>query len=198
MIESYILEILASIITTAVGVVLVKNPVYSILSLVLTFVHTALVLILLDLEFFALILIVIYVGAIAILFLFIIMMLDTREFLKIRVTQNFSLIFNILLLLIFNSIYLYIYSLTFTSLIIIYIDDYIDWYSFLYTLTTLNIIGQLLYTSYFLNFLLSGLILFLALIGSILLTTKAKTDIYRQHTYEQISRKYKNNILIIS
>jgi NADH-quinone oxidoreductase subunit J len=79
LINIFIFTLLCLALFTAFLVILWKNPVYSVLSLVVLFVIVSIILLVLEVEFFALIYIIVYVGAVAVLFLFVIMMLDLRE-----------------------------------------------------------------------------------------------------------------------
>ena len=67
------------IILSSIGVVSAKNPVYSVLFLILAFINAAILFLFLNAEFLAMLLIVVYVGAVAVLFLFVVMMLNIKQ-----------------------------------------------------------------------------------------------------------------------
>ena len=120
--------------------------------------------------------VVIYVGAIAVLFLFVVMMLDikagnaTKDTVKYFPFGSFiGLVFLIeILLIVFKNFESnpYYQNLTFSN-------SYQNWYEKLDTLTEVEALGQMLYTHYVLQFLIAGLILFLALIGAVILTNSS-------------------------
>jgi len=172
------------------------------LCLIITFFFITIILLIIELEFFANILILIYVGAVAILFLFINMMLDTSEdYLRNKNENLLSLIFNMIIILYLNINYIFsliaIYNIPIEYVNNLTNSIYIEWFILIYTITTIDIFAEIIYTIYCDDILYAVLILFLALIGSIILTAKAQVHIQRQHTYEQISRKYKYNIIKI-
>ncbi|MEN3791868.1 NADH-quinone oxidoreductase subunit J [Fulvimarina sp. MAC3] len=170
---------------SALMVVLSKNPVHSVLFLILTFVASAGLFLLAGAEFLALILIVVYVGAVAILFLFVVMMLDLDiGQLKSRAVQYapFGAIIAVLLL---------------AELIIAGSGSVSD--PTMATQTTLPMVeaggasniealGNVLYTRYILFFQLAGLILFVAMVGAIVLTLRHKEKVRRQSIPDQVAR----------
>jgi len=176
-------------------VVLVQNTFFALLFLILSFFLTSIVLFLLELEFLGLILIIIYVGAVAVLLLFVLMMLETKlkDFSQnIFVYFPFGVFINgILLVELF-----YIISANFNENIQhnnFMFNNYFNWYVVLDSLTDLEIYGQLLYTQYVLQVLVSGLILFLALVGVIFLITKPIKKTFKSQTsFCQLSRSYLN------
>ncbi|MCK5932319.1 NADH dehydrogenase subunit J [Fulvimarina manganoxydans] len=170
---------------SALMVVFARNPVHSVLFLILTFVASAGLFLLAGAEFLALILIVVYVGAVAILFLFVVMMLDLDVG---RLKQGaleyapFGAIIGIVLL---------------AELVIAATGGFSD--PVLSTNTALpmasipaasNIeaLGSVLYTRYILFFQLAGLILFVAMIGAIVLTLRHKEGVKRQSIPQQVAR----------
>jgi NADH-quinone oxidoreductase subunit J len=177
-------------------IITVQNSIYSVLFLVLSFVSASSLLFLLEIEFIALIFIIIYVGAIAVLFLFVVMMLDiktinlTKDSLKYFPFGSFvGIVFLVEILLVLfktfqNSPYIlgeFIFN------------DYTNWFEKIDTLTDLQIIGQVLYTQYVLQFLISGFILLLSVIGAVILTIKTTTKQEKtQSIFKQLSRNYKH------
>ena len=176
---------------SALMVVVVQNSIYSVLFLVCSFISAASLLFILECEFIALLFIIIYVGAIAVLFLFVVMMLDIKT---VNLTKNTIKYFP------FGSFISIIFLFEILAIILknfksnpyqkeFLVNFYYNWYEKLDALTEIEAIGQVLYIHYVLQFLVAGYILFLAVVGSIVLTIsppskKAKSQII----YRQISR----------
>jgi NADH-quinone oxidoreductase subunit J len=155
-----------------------KNPVHSVLYLILVFLNISFLFLKYSLEFLGIFLIIIYVGAISILFLFVIMML------KLKQTVKISNLHSILIIIFF-----------FVQLIIILpftiIEDsslLINWVMVLDNFTNITIFGNLLYTYYFIFIIIVGIILLLALISSVILTMPLTTTKNTQKIYKQLSR----------
>lgn len=164
------------------SVSLSSNPVYSVIYLILTFCTTAFISFFFNLEFFGLIFVIIYVGAVAVLFLFIIMMLDIKDksFTQISffylVLINFSVfLFETLTKLFFFEVFS---NKSFFAPIILFFDTFFN----------MDILGQCLYNFFLICFLISGLILFVALLGSIVLTLNFNTSKKSQKYFRQLSR----------
>ena len=166
-------------------VVLARNPVHSVLFLILTFVAAAGLFLLAGAEFLALILIVVYVGAVAILFLFVVMMLDIDFGRVKRDTLKYApvgVIIGIVLL---------------AELVIAATGNYYDPQMALATsmpippleeVSNIEALGSVLYTRYILFFQLAGLILFVAMVGAIVLTLRHKEGLKRQSIPQQVGR----------
>ena len=167
-----------------------KNPVHSVLFLILCFVNSASLFVLLGAEFLAMILIVVYVGAIAVLFLFVVMMLDIN-FIKMRegflqylpIGLLLGLVLLVELIMIFLSKNINTMSLV----------EYSKQPVFLEIENTKNI-GKVLYTDYFYLFQISGLILLVAMIGSIVLTLRQREGVKKQSIMDQVSINAKDAI----
>lgn len=148
-------------------VIFSKNPVQSVLFLVVVFCLSAQLFVLLEVDFLAMVLIIVYVGAIAVLFLFIVMMLNIRVVELNEVLNRYFPLAIIVGLIIFSEIMFslyyslgYSYSSTF----------YLDWYKSFLSHSNVVSLGLVLYT-YFSPFLIiSGILLLLAMISSIMLT----------------------------
>lgn len=167
------------------------NPIDSVISLILTFCFAAVVLFLFNVEFLGLIFIIIYVGAIAVLFLFVIMMLNIKSqeqsFFKVSV---FDFRFTLYLIL-FSLVCIYTYtnlSNVFSHSIDVYSNVYLYTNTLFDTLNNIDVIGQALYNYYLACVLLCGLILLVALIGSIVLTLKFNAHSKHQLTERQLAR----------
>ncbi len=167
---------------SALMVVTSKNPVDSVLFLILVFLNAAGLTFLIEAEFIALIFIIIYVGAIAVLFLFIVMMLE----IKIQRGEGdvaqylpFALLLGVIFFIqIFLSLEEIFANVSIKS-------DIVSWYLLIDDLTNIEILGQLLYTDFLLCFLLAGILLLIAMIGAIILTLNFNS----QRQNEIIARK---------
>ena len=164
-------------VLSALMVISAKNPVHSVLFLILSFVNASGLFVLLGAEFLAMILVVVYVGAVAVLFLFVVMMLDIN-FVKLREGFLQYLPFGALLGIVLV-IELGILYLTDTSTNINYNQTPLE--VKINDLENTKMIGQLLYTKYFYLFQICGIILLVAMIGSITLTLRDKGGVKRQN-----------------
>ena len=183
-----------SAITAALVVVLTKNPVKSVLFLVLTFVAMAGVWILLHAEFLALLLVVVYVGAVMTLFLFVVMMLNVAEqkqswFIGKKSTHiPTGLIVSVLILL--------------ELLVVVggwkYKEDVMSSSTLILSnVSNTHQLGLVMYTDYILYFQLAGVVLLLAMIGAILLTFRERVGVKKQSYINQISRNPSSSIELV-
>jgi NADH-quinone oxidoreductase subunit J len=179
----------------ALIVILVKNPIHSILFLILVFVYSSCLLILLQSDFLAMIFLIIYIGAISVLFLFIIMMLNIR---MIELGENENKLkyipasFIISIFILIQMLFLFYDSNS------IDFFNYYDLIKFNYNIdySFLQILSFLIYTYYKEYFLISGLILFIAMIGVIVLTLNINVIYKKQNLFLQINRDFRNSIKI--
>jgi NADH-quinone oxidoreductase subunit J len=164
------------------SVSLSSNPVHSVIYLILTFCITAFISFFFNLEFFGLIFVIIYVGAVAVLFLFIIMMLDIKE--------NFLTKFSLFNLILINFLVLFFETLAKLFFFEVFSNKNFLATSILFFDTSFNmdILGQCLYNFFLICFLISGLILFVALLGSIVLTLNFNISKKSQKYFRQLSR----------
>lgn len=184
-------------IISAVMVISSKNPVHSVLFLILVFLNASGLLLLIEAEFIAMMFIVVYVGAIAVLFLFVVMMLDikiaetNREFMKyLPFGSLIGIIFFTEIFLIINNDISNLTTSNYSS------GTFIDWSTQLDSITNLESLGQILYTYYFIYFLIAGLILLVSMIGAIVLTMQLNRQVRRQLIYRQVSRNFENAIFL--
>lgn len=181
-------------IISATCVISSTNPIHSVLYLILVFCSSSGLLILLHVEFLAMVYVMVYVGAIAVLFLFVVMMLNVR-LIQFNINMlKYLPLGGIVALVFFLEIFIII-----KNELDLNKDDkidhsYIDWSSNLETITNIDAIGRLIYTHYFYLFLLSGMILLVAMIGAIVLTMYRRNLVLRQSIYEQVSRDFKKTI----
>ena len=177
----------AFLITTCIFVIFSKNPVNSVLFLVLAFLNSTFLFILIGAEFVGIILAIVYIGAVAILFLFVVMMLD------IQIT---TLMFNIKryipLALLFAGVILaeIIYLTVFKS-------SKSNLSEIIRSSNNTEEIGNVLYTKYFIDFQLSGIVLLLAMIGAIVLTHVYRPSIKRQNIDKQNTTYSKDRIKLV-
>lgn len=182
------------LVVSAFLVVVAQHPVFSLLFLVASFIFSAFLLFLLECEFLALLFIVVYVGAIAILFLFSIMMLESKlsnlskNSLKyMPVGFFFSFLF---LVFLFQEISIHFNSDSNPNYG--YLNIYQNWYDLIDSSIEVEVYGQILYSYYVLQFLISGLILLLILVGVVYLTNTFMTQqILEQSLFKQLSRNSK-------
>jgi len=175
----YVFSLVA--VLSALMVISARNPVHSVLFLILSFVNASGLFILLGAEFLAMILVIVYVGAVAVLFLFVVMMLDIN-FVKLREGFLQYLPFGALLgivLIIELGILFLTRSFSENSLSKFVESPMIN------EIENTKLIGQVLYTDYFYLFQISGLILLVAMVGSITLTLRDRGQVKRQNISQQ-------------
>ncbi len=172
-------------VASAFMVIASKNPVHSVLFLILAFFNSAALFLLLGAEFIAMILVVVYVGAVAVLFLFVVMMLDINfselrqgflEYLPIGALIGFILLVE--LLLVVGGWHLDPDALTVVAAPATDISK----------LSNTEQIGNLLYTDYVYLFQAAGMVLLVAMIGAIVLTLRHRVDVKRQDVLAQMYR----------
>ena len=180
------------ILLSALMVISARNPVHSVLFLILAFLNAAGIFVILHAEFLAMILIIDYDGAVAVLLLFVVMMLD------IKTTIEKS---NILQ---YMPIGLFIGFVFIAELVIVLINTKLELSNMQILSNPLNkfaelsntkAIGSVLYTDYILHFQLAGVILLIAMIGSIVLTLRERAGVKRQSVAEQLSRSSKIDLV---
>lgn len=172
-----------SVITGGLFTVISRNPVHSVLWLILSFLSAAGLFVLLGAEFVAMLLVIVYVGAVAVLFLFVVMMLDV-DFaeLKAEMARYMPLALLIALVILMQFVMAFgawEQSAAAESLRVNAIDP---------TRFNTEALGLLLYDHYFLLFQLAGLILLVAMIGAIVLTLRHRKDVKRQDVVAQMMR----------
>jgi NADH-quinone oxidoreductase subunit J len=182
------------ILISSLMVITSKNPVHSVLFLILSFFNGAGLFIILHAEFLAMILIIVYVGAVAVLFLFVVMMLDFKISLdKNNILQYLPIGFFVGLIFISELMIVLINTKFDLSNIQILVNPMFKFEN----LTNTEAIGSILYTDYILYFQLSGVILLVAMIGSIVLTLRTRDGVKRQSIQAQLDRNYKSTITLV-
>ena len=180
-------------IASAVMVISSRNPVHSVLFLILSFFTSAGLFVLIGAEFLAMILVIVYVGAVAVLFLFVVMMLDINfvelregflQYLPVGALVGLILLVELLLILGGASIAPEVAGRGVEP------TPPID------ELTNTEALGQILYTKYVYLFQAAGMILLIAMIGAIVLTLRQRAGVRRQSISAQTSRTVEQSVEI--
>lgn len=179
---------LFSAVTVASGILVIsaRNPVHSVLWLILAFFSAAGLFVLMGAEFLAMLLVVVYVGAVAVLFLFVVMMLDIN-FTELRqgMLQHLPLGGLVGLILLGELVALAV-AWSFGDDVS---KNAASPAPAATTTTNTEALGQLLYTDYIFIFQTAGLILLVAMIGAIVLTLRDRPGVRRQNISAQVQRK---------
>ena len=174
----------AVLLASAVMVIASRNPVHSVLFLILCFFNAAGLFVLMGAEFLAMILVVVYVGAVAVLFLFVVMMLDV-DFVELRQGMlNYLPVGGTIGLILLVELALVLGSWA--------IDPGAAKIAAAPTpggMTNTEALGHILYTQYIYYFQAAGLVLLVAMIGAIVLTLRHKEGVKRQNVAEQVARR---------
>jgi len=194
-IQSFVFYIFSTVLLlSAAMVITVRNPVHSVLFLILTFFNAAALFILIGAEYIAMTLMIVYVGAVAVLFLFVVMMLDINI---ARIRQGFVSYLPL--------------GATFAAVILTEIFFIIkasgeqasttpvveSAFSTPEGVTNTDAIGRLLYTDFFLPFQIAGLILLVAMIGAIVLTHRKRGGVIRQSAVSQVLRTREQSVALV-
>jgi len=178
-------------VASGVLVVSSRNPVHSVLFLIVAFFNAAGLFVLIGAEFLAMILVIVYVGAVAVLFLFVVMMLDIDfaqlrggfvRYLPIGALVGFILLAELLLVIGSWAIAPGLPSPAAASGV---------------PLTNTRALGDILYTRYLLAFQAAGLILLVAMIGAIVLTLRRRADVRRQSISAQLARTRAQSVEVV-
>jgi NADH-quinone oxidoreductase subunit J len=172
-------------VTLVAGLLVVsaRNPVHSVLFLILSFFSAAGLFVLLGAEFLAMLLVVVYVGAVAVLFLFVVMMLDV-DFSSLRAGFTRYLGLGILVAVVLVA------EMVFVAVTVANKGAAAGAALVPAPHATPNIeaIGQVLYTDYIYFFQAAGMVLLVAMIGAIVLTLRHRRGVLRQSVSEQVAR----------
>ncbi|MGB0844254.1 MAG: NADH-quinone oxidoreductase subunit J [Alphaproteobacteria bacterium] len=182
-------------VLSAVMVVTARNPVHSVLFLILTFFNCAGLFVLQGAEFLAMLLVIVYVGAVAVLFMFVVMMLDsnsqvvrdgTRPYVVVGLTVGAILVAELI---------------SVTGLWVISPEAKLviaDPAPAIAEISNTKALGMLIYTKYVYLFQGAGLILLVAMIGAIVLTLRTRPGVKRQDISKQLSRKREEGVTLKS
>ena len=177
----------AVLIASSVLVITARNPVHSVLFLILAFFNAAGLFVLLGAEFIAMILVIVYVGAVAVLFLFVVMMLDidfvqlrkgAKQFVPLGAVVGLALLAELVML----------YQI-WPQPPALPTPDVLD-------ADNTRALGNVLYTQYVFPFQVSGLILLVAMIGAIVLTLRQRGGVLRQRVGAQVERTQEQSMEI--
>jgi len=176
-------------VAAAFMVIASKNPVHSVMFLILTFFSAAGLFLLMGAEFLALLLVMVYVGAVAVLFLFVVMMLDV-DFVKLKqgFLQYFGLGLCVAVVLLTEIIL--VGAAYFSGAGRTVNDPDPD-------KSNLEAFGEVLYTDYAFFFEAAGLVLLVALIGAVVLTLRKREGVRKQDVSQQVARTPKTAIEMV-
>ena len=169
-------------IGSAVAVIFARNPVHSVLWLILAFFNAAGLMLLVGAEFIALLLVIVYVGAVAVLFLFVVMMLNI-DFATLRTGFARNLPFGIIL------------ALVLVAEMVLAVTAWKAGPGISgaappeATMPNIVALGELLYSRYLFPFEIAGLVLLVAMIGAIVLTHRSRGDVRGQDVSKQVRRR---------
>lgn len=178
-------------LAAAVMVISARNPVHSVLFLILAFFNAAGLFVLMGAEFLAMILVVVYVGAVAVLFLFVVMMLDINfvalregflQYLPVGGLIGLILLVELILVVAAWSV---APDATAVARVPIPPPDQVD---------NTRALGQVLYTKYIYLFQASGLVLLIAMVGAIVLTLRKREGVRRQSVARQVARRREEGV----
>ena len=173
------------LVASAFLVIAARNPVHSVLFLILSFFNAAGLFVLLGAEFLAMLLVVVYVGAVAVLFLFVVMMLDV-DFAELkRGALQYLPIGALVGLIVLAELFMVLGALVVapeTAVVrVVPMPDAGE-------VSNIAALGAILYTDYIYLFQAAGMILLLAMIGAIVLTLRHKPHVRRQNISDQVAR----------
>ena len=179
-----------------------KNPMFSALFLILCFFNVSCILFLLELDYLPMVFLIVYVGAIAVLFLFVIMMLNIRlselkenNFQFFFVALTFGTIFILEIIFICRSEF---HSFLFSDILTLEysssLQDIFNFINLFESMPNMKAIGFLVFYEFYYLFILSSMILLLAMIGVIVLTLQKKFSGKQQEISMQILQKFQKNL----
>jgi len=210
-IEALLFYIFSSIaIVSGIMVISSRNPMHSVLFLVLVFCNAAGLLILLETEFLAMLFLVVYVGAIAVLFLFVVMMLNIRitelneSILRyLPVGGIILLIFLFEILSVINGDLVPFFSSNLfqfeaDNIILSTNLNTILWSNQIDPTSNIEALGNVLYTYYVYSFIIASLILLVAMIGAILLTMRKRVNVRKQEIFDQVYGNINSQVRYVS
>ena len=184
------------LIFSSLVVVLGRNPMYSILFLILAFLNAAGLFLLEQAEFLAMLLIIVYVGAVAVLFLFVVMMLDLNFQKRRKWLTRYGFMGGLISGLLLTEL-IFAIAIGFSRPISkTVLKAKISAFKIEDNITNTHALGKLIYTHYVLAFQLAGFILLVAMIGAIVLTLRHKRDAQRQDIHSQLKRNSHNTLEI--
>jgi NADH-quinone oxidoreductase subunit J len=187
-------------VASGLGVILARNPVHSVLALILAFISTAGLFVLLGAEYLAFLLVVVYVGAVAVLFLFVVMMLDV-DFAKLRADYaRYAPLGLVVAAVLVVQISLMVGAAQVSDEAIAARARPME---VARTVTGAEVgnaeqLGMVLYTDYVHFFQIAGLVLLVAMIGAITLTFRERRGIKTQDVGAQVGRRREDAVEVVS
>ena len=183
MIQVFVFYLFATLVIAS-GVMTIgsRNPVHSVLWLIMAFFNAAGLMLILGAEFIAMLLVIVYVGAVAVLFLFIVMMLNI-DFAALRSGFTRNLPFGLMVALVLLAEIIVAVSAWKAGPVTGGAQPAAT------TQPNIEAIGELLYTRYLFPFEIAGLILLVAMIGAIVLTHRRRADVRGQKVWKQVDRR---------
>tara|TARA_R110002072_G_scaffold54596_2_gene143184 strand:+ start:250 stop:861 length:612 start_codon:yes stop_codon:yes gene_type:complete len=163
-----------------------RNPVHSVLYLILAFFNAAGLFVLLGAEFVAMILVIVYVGAVAVLFLFVVMMLDIDYSELRKGFQKYLPIGGLIGVILLAELALVGMS---WGLVDHVVTDPATAIPALNEMSNTEALGSLIYTKYIFLFQMAGMILLVAMIGAIVLTHRKRPGVKKQNINKQVMRR---------
>ncbi|MFZ2005175.1 MAG: NADH-quinone oxidoreductase subunit J [Stellaceae bacterium] len=182
-------------IASGVMVVSARNPVHSVLFLILAFFNAAGLFILMGAEFLAMILVIVYVGAVAVLFLFVVMMLDI-DFAQLRTGAMKYLPAGLVVGLILLAELVFVFGSWAIAPQVAGVAA-APLPAAANGISNTRALGDLLYTRYFFAFQAAGMILLVAMIGAIVLTLRHRVGVRRQVIAEQVARRSGETVEVV-
>lgn len=169
-------------------VILSKNPLHSVIFLIFVFCNVVLILLLQGIDFLAMVFLIVYIGAIAVLFLFVVYMLNIK---LIEINElNWQYLFGLFVSLFFFSIFIFFF-LTNQNFDFYNFETNLNfflWLNVLFDIQNLRILALILYLDFYLIFIIIGLILLVAMLGAIVLTSKRTFFLKEQQIFQQNNR----------
>jgi NADH-quinone oxidoreductase subunit J len=179
----------AMTVASAVLVIFARNPVHSVLWLIVAFFNAAGLMLMTGAEFIALLLVIVYVGAVAVLFLFVVMMLDI-DFAQLRSGFTRNLPFGLLIaLVLLGEIIIAANARGSGPLIADRPPDVVQ--------PNIVALGEALYTRFLFPFEVAGLILLVAMVGAIVLTHRSRGDVRGQNVAKQVRRRPQDAVKLV-
>lgn len=182
-VELFVFWMLALVaVASAVLVISAKNPVHSVLFLILCFFNAAGLFVLIGAEFLAMVLVVVYVGAVAVLFMFVVMMLDIN-FVRLREGfLNYLPIGGLVGLVLLAELVLVGASWALKEPVVAAAPAAAE-------IDNTRALGRVLYTEHFVVFQIAGFVLLVSIIGAIALTLRERVGVKRQDIARQVHRR---------
>ena len=180
----------------AIMVTISRNTVYSVFFLILVFVSVSILFIMIGAEFLGMIMLIVYVGAVAVLFLFVVMMLNVAEQITKKSTRkgfiNNISVGSVVGVIIFLELLVVVGGWKYKGAFVPISDINLN-----SNLSNTHALGNILYTEYIHLFQIAGMILLIAMIGSITLTFRKRENIKKQNYFNQIKREKTSGVSLI-